>query len=224
MRISRNKTLWKWILGVSLILLLVLLPWKITTWRYANQIYSYQYAPTRWLAIVFGAGLRRDGRPSSVLADRVNVAVKLYHEGKVSKILMSGSVKNPLYDEPSAMRDLAIQLGVLPEDILIDQGGSRTYETCRRAQQIFDIDSALLISQSFHLPRALGICEALGIEATGVSADLRSYGPLAMRVWQLREIPATLVAVWDAYLAPKMNTFTPDGAAINPTEGEEYGS
>jgi SanA protein len=211
-------------LGASLIFLLILLPWKISTWRYAKQIYLPQYAPPRWLAIVFGAGLRRDGKPSSVLADRVSVAVKLYLEGKVSKILMSGSARNPFYDEPSAMRDMAIQLGVLPNDILIDQGGSRTYETCHRAQQVYNIDRALLISQNFHLPRALGICEALGIDAIGVSADLRSYSPLAMRVWQLREIPATLVAIWDTYLAPKMYTCKFEGSAKLPSRGENHES
>jgi SanA protein len=184
--------------------MLILLPWKISTWRYARQIFLPEFAPPRWLAIVFGAGLRRDGSPSAVLADRVSVAVELYHQGKVSKILMSGSAHYPFYNEPAAMRKHAIQLGVHPDDILIDTGGSRTYETCRRAQQIFDVKNAMLISQYFHLPRALGICEALGIDAIGVSADLRDYGPLTTRFWKLREIPATIAAYWDSYITPIM--------------------
>jgi SanA protein len=204
MRIWKKPAVLRWLLGITLILVLILLPWKISTRRYAHQIFLPEFAPSRWLAIVFGAGLRRDGSPSSVLADRVSVAVELYHQGKVSKILMSGSAQNPLHSEPAAMRQLAIQLGVQPDDILIDSGGSRTYETCRRAQQIFDVKNAILISQRFHLPRALGICEAIGIEAIGVSADLRDYGPLTIRIWKLREIPATIAAYWDSYITPVM--------------------
>jgi SanA protein len=192
------------------------------TWRYANQIFLPDSAPSRWLAIVFGAGLRRDGKPSSVLADRVIVAAKLYHEGKISKILMSGSAQNQRYNEPSAMRELAIELGVDPEDILIDQEGSRTYETCRRAQTVYNVNSALLVSQRFHLPRALGICEALGMNAVGVSADLRSYGPLAIPFWQLREIPATLIALWDAYLAPTAVDCNLHASTLISAKGNRY--
>jgi SanA protein len=185
-----------------LILLLSLLPWKISTWRYTPKIFLPEFTPSRWLAIVFGAGLKRDGKPSSVLTDRVSVSAYLYRQGKISKILMSGSARDPTYNEPLAMRELAIRLGVRPDDILIDSGGSRTYETCRRAYHIFNVRSAILISQRFHLPRALGICEVLGMDVIGVSADLQPYGPLSVRIWQLREIPATMIALWDSYFAP----------------------
>jgi len=196
----------------------------MTTWRYSPQIFLPEFAPSRWLAIVLGAGLRRDGRPSNVLADRVSVAVELYHQGKISKILMSGSGYNPLYNEPVAMQKLAIQLGVHPDDILIDPGGTRTYETCRRAKQIFDINHTILISQRFHLPRALGICEALGVDAVGVSADLRDYGRFAMRFWQLREIPATLAALWDSYIAPMMERCANTLPSPQPQEGKNHES
>jgi SanA protein len=204
MRIWIKPAVRKWLLGITLILVLILLPWKISAWRYARQIFLPELAPSRWLAIVLGAGLRRDGSPSSVLADRVSVAAELYHQGKVSKILMSGSARNPDHSEPAAMRKLAIHLGVQADDILTDSGGSRTYETCRRARQIFEVKHAMLISQRFHLPRALGICEALGIDAIGVSADLHDYGPLTIKFWELREIPATIAAYWDSYIAPVM--------------------
>jgi len=202
MHIHRNAAHRRWLLGISLIFLLILLPWKISIWRYSHQIYQSQIAPPRRWVIVFGAGLRRDGKPSNVLSDRVTVAAELYHAGKVSKILMSGSAQNPHHDEPTAMHQLAVQLGVHPDDILIDSRGLRTFETCRRAKQLFDIQSALLVSQRFHLPRALGICEALGIKAIGVSADLHRYGTLSTKLWQLREIPASLLALWDIALIP----------------------
>lgn len=199
-----------WLIFVAAIALIILLPRKILSWRHAHQIYDPHNAPARWMAIVFGAGLQRDGSPSAVLADRVAVAADLYHRGQVSKILMSGYTGPPSYDEPGAMVAFALLLGVPKEDILIDRGGSRTYESCRRAKELFQADHVLLISQDFHLSRALTICHALGIDALGVRADQRSYHPLAHRYWSLREIPATLVALWDSYLSPWLrNTPTP---------------
>ena len=206
MHIHWNSAHRRWLLGISLIFLFILLPWKISLWRYSHQIHLPQTTPSRRWGIVFGAGLRRDGKPSDVLSDRVTIAAKLYHVGKISKILMSGSSYNLHYNEPSAMRQLAIQHGVNPDDIVIDTGGLRTFETCRRAKQLFDIRSALLVSQRFHLPRALGICEALGIEAIGVSADIQRYGTLSTILWQLREIPATFVALWDIALIPLLDS------------------
>jgi SanA protein len=188
--------------SILLIGLLLLLPWIISCLRSSHIIFSPGLAPSRWLAIVFGAGLKKDGTPTSVLADRVFVAAELYHQGKISKILMSGSASGSTQNEPDAMRKLAIQLGVNPEDILLDTGGTRTYETCRRAKEVFNITDAILISQRFHLPRALGICESLTIDAVGVSADLHHYGTLTKLFWQMREIPATIAAIWDSYIAP----------------------
>jgi SanA protein len=208
---------------ILLISLICLLPWIISSLRFAHLIFLPEFAPSRWLAIVFGAGLRKDGTPTSVLADRVSVAVDLYHQSKISKILMSGSGKGPIQNEPSAMRKLAIQLGVNPEDILIDTGGTRTYETCHRAKDIFNITDAILISQRFHLPRALGICEALAINAVGVSADLHDYGPFTKILWQMREIPATFTAIWDCYFAPISERYVINSHNQSKT-GENYES
>jgi len=195
------------------ILIIILLPWKLTSLRFTNQIYTPDSAPSRWLAIVFGAGLRRDGTPSSVLADRVATAVQLYKAGKISKILMSGSTNVLQYNEPVAMKNFAVQLGVNPEDILLDREGTRTLETCRRAKEVYNADHVVLVSQQFHLPRALSICHAMGMDAIGVSADLRSYGSLSARFWQLREIPATFIALWEAYLIP-----LPEKEVMNPVK------
>lgn len=122
------------------------------------------------------------------------------------------------------MRDLAIELGVASDDILIDPNGTRTYNTCFNAKHLFKISEALLISQEFHLPRALGICDALGIESEGVVSDLHNYNSRAMRYWELREIPASLVALWDAYIAkPSVTTpYAPVGLELE--ESDYYGS
>lgn len=202
-----RKTILRWFLITGFMLLLIALPRKYLQWRYRPTIHQPDSPPLKAVAIVFGAGLRQDGLPSNVLEDRVRVASELYQQGVVLKLLVSGSVRTPNYDEPKAMMDLAIELGVASDDIFIDPDGSRTYNTCFNAKHLFKINEALLVSQEFHLPRALGICDALGIDAAGVASDLRSYNTRAMRYWEFREIPASWVALWDAYISkPDVST------------------
>jgi SanA protein len=166
-----------------------------------SQIFPPEQAPYRRVAIVFGAGLRRDGTPTPVLRDRVDAAASLYLSGKVEKILMSGGEHSPQYSEPIAMRDYAISMGVPPAAIVTDSGGHNTYETCYRASAIFKITDAVLVTQSFHLPRALYTCNALGIKAIGVPADRRVYRQVSHLVWNIRELPATVKAFWDVHFS-----------------------
>lgn len=184
------------LLGV-LALAAAYLPRWLLTRRYQPSIVSHLEAPSRPIAIVFGAGLRSDGTPTRVLEDRVRTAASLYHGGKVTTLILSGSQSGATYDEPGAMLVLALQLGVPHKDILLDRGGSRTFQTCQRAKSDFGAKRVLLVSQEFHLPRALAICEALGIEALGVRADLGIYGRASSSLWRLREIPASFLAVWE---------------------------
>ena len=119
----------------------------------------------------------------------------------------------------------ARMLGVPDEDLLIDRGGSRTYQTCLRAQAEFGIDAAILVTQEFHLPRALVICDVLGIEAVGVAADLRDYRQRSMQFWEIREIAATITAFWDLYISPPdQDLLIPIEASQNGTEGSDNGS
>jgi SanA protein len=181
---------------IASLVLFITLPRWILQWHYGHAISSAEEAPNRPTAIVFGAGLRRDGRPTAVLADRVSTAVQLYNDGKVDNLLMSGSANSHGHNEAHAMGDLARSMGVPSSAILIDTAGDRTYLTCLNARDKFNVSSALLVTQEFHLPRALVLCDALGIDANGVSADLREYR--AERFWSFREIAATLRALWDA--------------------------
>lgn len=157
-------------------------------------------APDASVAIVFGAGLNRDGSPGAVLRDRVHTAVDLYSNGKVQKLLMSGDNRSFNYNEPAAMQAYAIELGVPLEDIVLDYAGLRTYDTCYRAAEIFGVDDAILVTQAYHLPRALITCRGLGIDASGVVADRREYNPASFTRWRIREVPATLVAFLDVYI------------------------
>lgn len=142
----------------------------------------------------------RDGSPTSVLRDRVTTAANLYFDGKVEKLLFSGDNRFVEYNEPGAMAELAIQLGVPEDAIVLDYAGRRTYDTCYRASAIFGLTDAILVTQAFHMPRALYICEQLGLEAVGVSADMREYRQNSMLYWNLRELLATVSALWDVHV------------------------
>lgn len=166
-----------------------------------TRIFSVQEAPNAQVAVVYGAGLQRDGWPTPVLRDRVATAADLYFAGKVEKLLMSGDNRTSSYNEPGAMKAYALSLGVPESAIVLDYAGRRTYDTCYRAKTIFGLENALLVTQAFHLPRALLTCNALGLPAFGVSADRRAYSSGPYRYWKLREIPATMVAMWEVYVS-----------------------
>jgi SanA protein len=166
-------------------------------WRYDPSIYTVESAPAGRVAIVFGARVYRDGRLSSMVRDRVDTAIELYQAGKVQKLIMSGGNPSADYDEPGAMMAYAVARGVPAADIQPDYGGYRTYDTCYRAARIFQLDAALLVTQGFHLPRALFTCDALGVDAVGVIADRQPYHPRAVAWSETREIPALLVALLD---------------------------
>ena len=156
--------------------------------------------PLRKVAIVFGAGLQKDGSPSSVLKDRVETAVSLLKSNKVEKILFSGDNRFENYSEPESMRSYALTLGVPDSAIVLDYAGRRTYDTCYRAKYIFGITDAVLVTQKFHLPRALFICTQLEMNVTGTIADIRIYPNKSMNYWNLREIIATTAAIWDVFI------------------------
>jgi vancomycin permeability regulator SanA len=180
----------------------IMLPRVLTALYALPRTYSVEAAPSRSVAVVFGAGLWRDGSPTPVLRDRVQTAAELYSAGKVQKLLMSGDNSTPFHNEPQAMREFALQLGVPDEAIVLDYAGRRTYDTCLRAKQIFGVTDVLLVTQSFHLPRAIFTCNVLGVNGVGVPADLRDYRRGSLLFWNLRELPATLTALWDLYVAP----------------------
>jgi SanA protein len=132
----------------------LILPRLITALFAIPRSYSAQATPTTPVAIVFGAGLWRDGTPTTVLRDRIATASELYFAGKVQKILMSGDNRYLDYNEPGAMRDYALSLGVPEEVIVLDYAGRRTYDTCYRADALMThatghTQSSVLIRQSW---------------------------------------------------------------------------
>ena len=195
------KFLWRLLLAFGILGLTgMILPRIITSIYSMNRIHTADDAPAERLAIVFGAGLRRDGTPTAILRDRVETAARLYLDGKVEKILMSGDNRFENYNEPESMRQYALALGVPNDAIALDYAGRRTYDTCYRAKAVFKVDRALLVTQRFHLPRALFLCNALGLDANGVEANNNRYRRGSLLIWNFREQLATVAAFLDVYV------------------------
>lgn len=162
--------------------------------RYRAQIYTkIAQVPSRPAAIVFGAGYWPDGRLSDALTDRLETAIELYQTGKVNKLLLTGDNRFIHYNEPAAMAQYALARGVPFEDLVLDYAGRRTYDSCYRAKAIFGVDQAILVTQRFHLPRALFICDRIGLDSIGIVADRHQY--VYIRWYRLRELLA-LARAW----------------------------
>ncbi|WP_089296939.1 SanA/YdcF family protein [Actinoplanes regularis] len=163
----------------------------------AGHVYSLADVPSAPVALVLGAQVDAPGVPSAFLAARLEIARQLYEAGKVKAILVSGDHAEWNYDEPGAMQVWLVARGVPADRIVMDHAGFDTYDSCARANQIFGVRQAIVVSQSFHVPRAVALCRALGIEATGVGDDTaRLYKPLWAR-GQTREWAAAVKAAWD---------------------------
>lgn len=153
------------------------------------------------VAIVPGASVLRSGVPSDILADRLLTAVELYENGSVEKILASGDGGSFDYNEVFVMRDFLIDAGVDTHDIFLDHAGFDSYDTMYRAQHIFGVESALVSSQQYHLPRLLFIGRSLGIEVYGVRADKRTY--VKASFFRAREAFANVKAFLDVLVGSK---------------------
>ncbi len=138
--------------------------------------------------LVLGAGVRADGTPSHMLTDRLLTGVSLYEAGVSRKLLMSGDHGRVEYDEVNCMKDFATEKGVPAEDIFMDHAGFSTYDSLYRAKEVFGAKKVVIVTQKYHLYRALYIAKSLGLEAVGVSADLRTYMGQSMR--EVRELLA----------------------------------
>lgn len=125
--------------------------------------------------IVLGCQVKADGTPSHMLSDRLDRSIELYNLGVAPKIIMSGDHGRAEYDEVNTMKQYAVDTGIPSSDVFMDHAGFSTYETMYRAKEIFGVKKAVIVTQKYHLYRALYIAKQLGIEAYGVSADYRTY-------------------------------------------------
>lgn len=158
-----------------------------------DGVYSVEAAPQAEAAVVLGARVYRSGALSQVLVDRVDSGIELYQKGKVKKLLLTGDHGQVAYDEVNAMRKYALNRGVPDKDIFMDHAGFSTYDSMYRAKDVFRVKKAIIVTQEFHLPRALYIARAVGLDANGVKADKREY--IGMDYVYLREVLAQIKAV-----------------------------
>lgn len=168
------------------------------------------------VAIVFGAGVYADGTPTPMLADRLDRGIELYRLGKIQKLLMSGDNGSTDYDEVTNMQRYATDRGVPASAITLDYAGFSTYDTCYRARVIFGIREGILLTQSFHLPRAVYTCNHLGINAQGLGTpDQIKYNRSELNYYQFRETIATIKALWQIHVTRPSPKFLGEYEGMN---------
>lgn len=214
-RLTRRR-FWRWL--ILAVLVAVITPGALLTYVWSSTA-PYRYtqddeAPSSDVAIVFGAGIRRNGEPTRILAERVDAAIDLYQLGRVPKILMTGDNSRPDYDEVTAMRDYAVERGIPADDITLDYAGFRTYDSCYRAHAIFGVRRAILVTQGYHLARAVYLCRDMGIDAVGLGTpDWGFYSDALMTRYTIRESIAILYSLVEAHITHPTPTF------LGPYEG-----
>jgi SanA protein len=185
-------------------------------WKGGDSTSDISAVPRAEVAIVPGALVQRNGKMSGMLNDRVEQAARLWKAGKVEKILVSGDHGQWVYDEPDTMRKALVNRGVMSRDVFEDHAGFDTWATMVRARSIFGVRDAVVVTQGFHMPRALYLADAAGIDATGLTADLHHWGYQGRRC-SMREVLSRVKAVADVTLdtpamaGPKIPIATADG-------------
>lgn len=159
-----------------------------------------EHVPTCYTGIIFGAGIR-NGKPSKYLKDRLDAGIRLYKTGTVQRLLLSGDNGSRNYDELKVMRDYCLSKNIRVDDIFLDFAGFDTYSTLYRAKEVFKVDRAVLISQNYHLDRAIYIGRSLGVDSFGYVADEGHYA--GYRRNYLREVLATVNAFMEVNLNRK---------------------
>jgi vancomycin permeability regulator SanA len=200
----------RFVIAGSVLLMLFIAPTVFMSVRYGAETPS----GSTNVALVLGAGLRSDGSPSPVLAARVMAGVKLYESKKVRKLVMSGDNSRALYDEVSAMKDLAVANGVPDVDVLLDYAGFRTLDSCVRIRKVFGQTRVVLVSQGFHLARARFLCADAGVATTTMKAD-DSRPRRDIVKSQVRELFARWAAVIDTKVMNRQPKFLGDPIDID---------
>jgi vancomycin permeability regulator SanA len=180
------------LLGAALGVLGVLALSHFVRVRYQDRIVPLSSAPEAPVVLVFGAGLAPGGVPSAVLAQRLDTAIALWKAGKARAVLVSGDNSDRFHDETRAMRRYMLDRGLPEQALLGDDSGLSTYDSCVRAFTVFQVRRALLVTQGFHLPRALYIANSVGMDAWGVAAD---EGRPSTRRYLVREMFSRVLAL-----------------------------
>ncbi len=186
------------ILFISSMLLVAFMNYQIINRSEKYWITDLDRCPKVKVALILGARVFEGGVLSTILSDRMDTGIALYKLGKVEKLLLSGDHGRVHYDEVSAMKNYAVQRGVDSQDIFLDHAGFRTYDSLYRAKEVFNIKALIVVTQKFHLDRAIYTGRHLGLEVYGIPADKRIY--LKHRLNQLREILARSTAFLELHV------------------------
>ncbi len=168
---ARRK--WWFVGGLVVALILIFTPVVVMNVATGSKRYAAgdMSVPQRSVALVFGAGIiMADGKPTPFLQRRLDSAIDLYKAGKVNVLLLSGDNSTIDHNEPFVMGEYAVSQGVHKDDVVMDFAGFSTYDTCYRAKAIFGVTEAILVTQAYHLPRAVWTCDSLGVKSVGVAA------------------------------------------------------
>ncbi|HSA51990.1 MAG TPA: ElyC/SanA/YdcF family protein [Yinghuangia sp.] len=184
------------------------------TWVYAvgsDRMRGVDDVPPAPVALVLGAGVRGD-EPSRLLARRLDLAIELFRAGKAKVLLVSGDNGRADYNEPDVMRRYLIERGVPEKQVVADYAGFSTWDSCVRARRVFGVDKVIVVSQRFHMRRALALCDAAGLDAYGVADDSMRGDLVGLTLFGgAREILAAYKAFGEAVLKP-------DPVALGPQE------
>ena len=162
-----------------------------------GHLFTEADVPSTPVALVLGALVHPDGTPSSFLAGRLDLARRLYESGTVRVILVSGDGMAPEYNEPEAMRAYLVAAGVPPSHVVADDAGFDTYDSCVRARSVFGVREVIMVTQDYHLPRAVATCRAVGVRAWGVGDTTARRLRSAWLRGTLRDQLACVKTVWD---------------------------
>lgn len=186
---------------------------RVGTWggRYDNA----GRTPTRSVALVLGAGVLPGGTPTPFLQQRLDLAHDLYAAGRVRAILVSGDHGRTHHDEPGAMKAYLVATGVPAGDVTEDHAGFSTYDSCYRAKAVFGVREAVIVTQGYHLPRAVFTCRRLGIDAVGLGGSEMSAHPHETIQYSLREVLSTVKASWQLVRKPRPHFLGPHETGLD---------
>ncbi|MET7864394.1 SanA/YdcF family protein [Micromonospora taraxaci] len=186
------------VLGVA-VLVLASLPWLWTTFTARGHVHTEADAPSADVVIVLGTAVAADRqRPGERLAGRLETAAALVTSGRATVVLVSGDGGGASGDEPAVMTSYLTERGVDPRRVVADPFGLDTYDSCARARQVYGVERALIVTQSYHLSRAVTLCRHLGLDADGVVARCDGCGAALLAEKSVRDYFASGKAAWDA--------------------------
>ncbi|MBL7254167.1 SanA/YdcF family protein [Paractinoplanes lichenicola] len=211
-RVSKRR----WLVGAVLVLvLLVSAPWIWTTTAAIGHVYDVADAPAADVVIVLGTTVGAGGQPESRLAGRLQTAADLVSTGRARVVLVSGDGGGDSGDEPAAMTAyLTGPLGVDPARVVADPNGLDTYDSCLRARDVFGVRRALVVTQAYHLSRAVTLCRSLGLDVDGVKAKCDGCGRALLAEKSVRDYFASGKAAWDAVRQRPPAVTSPPSPAI----------